>query len=192
MTRLTHLPRESYETRPWKNGKGVTTDLYRAPAGADDDGFELRVSLAAIPEEAPFSAFPGVERRITLIEGAGLALDFGDRVMTLRPFETQGFDSGATPTGRPIGGPVRVVNVMARRARWRIADCRTLTALETTLTGGSVAVFFALSGQWSAVADGRTQRLNPQETLLAEGPGALRLRAERQGRGVFAQVEPAR
>ena len=81
--KLTHLTQDAYETRPWKNGKGLTTEIYRSSTGADQGDFDIRISLAPITEDGPFSPFPGADRRITLIEGAGLDLDFGDHVLHL-------------------------------------------------------------------------------------------------------------
>jgi environmental stress-induced protein Ves len=190
MARLTHLTERDYETRPWKNGKGVTTEIHFEPPGGDQRDFDLRISLAPITEAGSFSSFTGADRRITLIEGEGLELDFGDRKMSLRPFEPQGFDTGLAPVGRPLGGPVRVINVMARRSRWRFADCRVVTGLDEVLAPGSLAVFFAASGSWKVEAGDGAVSLGVWDTLLANGPGVLHLRPEGQGQGIFARLEP--
>ena len=43
----------------WKNGAGWTSEILRAP---DVDDWDWRLSIAEIEADAPFSAFPGVDR----------------------------------------------------------------------------------------------------------------------------------
>ena len=53
---------------PWKNGGGSTRELACWPPGAGMDSFAWRVSVATIARPGPFSAFPGVDRQIMLLE----------------------------------------------------------------------------------------------------------------------------
>ncbi len=188
--RLTHLTQNQYDTRPWKNGKGVTTEIYLAPDGTNQSDFDLRISLAPITESGPFSPFPGVERRITLIEGVGLDLAFDDHVLRLDPFQPQGFDTGLAPMGRPLDGPVRVINVMARRTRWQFTGCKVVSKLDEALVEGDLGVFFAASGTWTGSVDGTTVTMEAHETLLIEGPGSFRLNTAGQNKGIFAKLKP--
>ncbi|MGR7000643.1 HutD/Ves family protein [Yinghuangia aomiensis] len=57
---------------PWRNGGGETREVAAEPSA--DGGFAWRVSIATIAQDGPFSAFPGVDRTITLLEGAGVHL----------------------------------------------------------------------------------------------------------------------
>ena len=57
--------------QPWRNGGGVTRELLAWPDGGD---WRVRVSVADIDADGPFSAFPGVERWFAVLEGAGVAL----------------------------------------------------------------------------------------------------------------------
>ena len=53
---------------PWKNGKGETIELARA----ERDGALLwRLSMATVAEDGPFSIFAGIERNLTVLDGAG-------------------------------------------------------------------------------------------------------------------------
>ena len=52
---------------PWRNGGGVTRELLRWPA---DDGWRLRISVADIHTDGPFSVFAGVQRRNSIGLGA--------------------------------------------------------------------------------------------------------------------------
>src|SRR4029453_7140835 len=68
MVRL--LTPNDYRSRPWKNGAGRTTEIAVHPAGAGLDAFAWRVSIASVERNGPFSAFPGIDRTIVLLDGA--------------------------------------------------------------------------------------------------------------------------
>ena len=59
---------------PWKNGKGATLELAIAPPGAGLDDFDWRISSARVEGAGPFSHFPGIDRSLGLLSGAGLRL----------------------------------------------------------------------------------------------------------------------
>ena len=62
-------------TAPWKNGGGVTREIARL----DSDGAMVwRLSIADVAVEGPFSKFAGMQRILTVIEGAGMRLERGD------------------------------------------------------------------------------------------------------------------
>lgn len=68
---MRHLTATDYRVMPWANGRGVTTEMIRVDrAGALD----WRLSMAQVIEDGPFSALPGVERNLTVIEGPGFDL----------------------------------------------------------------------------------------------------------------------
>jgi uncharacterized protein len=95
---------------PWKNGGGLTRELLRWPAG---DAWRLRISLADIAADGPFSAFPGVERWFAVLEGDGVELQFGDRLIAQRPGDAPlRFDGADAPGCRLLGGPTRDLNLM--------------------------------------------------------------------------------
>lgn len=114
--------------RPWKNGGGETRELAVAPPGAGLDDFDWRISCARVASGGPFSAFPGVDRSLAVLEGGGLRLDFaGGEALSLQvdcaplPF------AGEQPvTASLLDSPVVDFNVMTRRARWR-HDLQVLT-----------------------------------------------------------------
>lgn len=143
---LRHLPAAGYDTQPWKNGQGVTDEVLLLPEGASRDGFDLRISRAGIDARGLFSTFPGADRIITVIEGAGLRLDFGDRSVTLDPLEPFAFDTGLTPDGIPLGPGVRVFNVMASRKVWTLSPARVLRE-GGVKTDAAMTVVFALAAK---------------------------------------------
>ncbi len=69
---MRHLTPADYRTQPWKNGRGTTTQLLHLtdPAGKT----LLRLSRASVVEDGPFSLFPGIERNLTVLTGAGFRL----------------------------------------------------------------------------------------------------------------------
>ena len=69
---MIHLTPADYRTQPWKNGRGVTTELLHLtdPAG----NTLLRLSRASVVEDGPFSLFPGIERNLTVLTGKGFRL----------------------------------------------------------------------------------------------------------------------
>jgi environmental stress-induced protein Ves len=103
---------------PWANGGGVTREVAAEPPGAGWDGFDWRVSLADVTRDGPYSPLPGVERILTVVEGAGLELTIdGKRHVLNGRHEPLAF-AGAAATGcRLLDGPVVNLNVMLRQGR---------------------------------------------------------------------------
>ena len=67
--RLLHLPAHEYRRERWRNERGWTREIHRHPEGAAE--WAWRVSIAEIDHDAPFSAFPGVDRELVLLHGNG-------------------------------------------------------------------------------------------------------------------------
>ncbi|MFH8348138.1 HutD family protein [Streptomyces sp. NPDC018045] len=102
----------------WSNGGGVTREIAAAPPGAGWDAFDWRVSLAEVGRDGPYSALPGVDRVLTVAEGAGLELTVdGVRHVLPGPYRPFAFPGDATTACRLLDGPVINLNVMLRRGR---------------------------------------------------------------------------
>lgn len=112
---MTLVTPEQWTPQPWKNGGGVTHELYREAHGS---GFSLRVSVADVAADGPFSRFPGIDRSITLLEGNGFRLtrDDGLDVRIDRPTLPFSFHGEDDWTATLTDGPVRDFNVMVDRA----------------------------------------------------------------------------
>jgi hypothetical protein len=104
---------------PWKNGGGVTAEIAAAPPGAGLDAFDWRISRATVAADGPFSAFPGIDRTLTVLDGDGLLLAVGDVPSALLSADGDPFAfPGDVPAhGRLVGGAVVDLNVMTRRGR---------------------------------------------------------------------------
>ncbi|MSR62727.1 MAG: HutD family protein [Planctomycetes bacterium] len=108
---------------PWKNGRGTTTELALWPPDArfEHGEFDWRLSLAPVDEPGPFSSFPGVERILTVTQGAGLVLVHGAdapraRLRRLEPYRFSG--DWSTSAELPYG-PITDFNVLFRPERVR-------------------------------------------------------------------------
>lgn len=100
--------------QPWKNGGGVTRELLRWPAeGVGGGDWRLRLSVADIAADGPFSAFPGVTRWFAVLAGEGVVLTLPDGEHTLRPGDAPlCFDGAAAPGCRLLDGPTVDLNLM--------------------------------------------------------------------------------
>jgi hypothetical protein len=102
-------------TKPWRNGGGVTRELLALPAG---EGWQVRVSVADVDADGPFSAFDGVERWFAVVDGAGVVLTIDGIEHRCRPDgDALAFAGAARTTCRLIDGPTRDLNLMLRGVR---------------------------------------------------------------------------
>ncbi len=94
----------------WRNGGGHTRELLAWPRA---DRWSLRLSVAGIERDGPFSAFPGVERWFAVVAGAGVELRFADRSECCLPGALPlRFDGGDAPHARLLDGPTEDLNLM--------------------------------------------------------------------------------
>jgi environmental stress-induced protein Ves len=164
---------------PWKNGGGVTREIVCMPPGAGMGDFDWRVSIAHIAGDGPFSAFPGIDRVITLLSGGGVHLLGDDGLVNhrldtlLSPFE---FAGEAAIHARLLAGDCHDFNLMTRRAvcsaslqvlrsacEWPVAAQGLLMAVlgSWRLEGPSTHTLLPQQGLWWSDAD-TPWRLCPQ------------------------------
>ena len=102
-------------TQPWRNGGGVTQELLAWPAEAAASDWQLRISVARIERDGPFSAYPGVERWFAVLQGEGVVLRFANRrVMLGAGSEPVRFEGAAAPDCSLLDGPTQDLNLMVR------------------------------------------------------------------------------
>jgi uncharacterized protein len=99
----------------WRNGGGLTRELLAWP---EADDWQIRVSVADVDADGPFSAYPGVERWFSVLKGAGVELTVDGVVHRLaRGDAPLRFAGDATVACHLIDGPTRDLNLMLRGAR---------------------------------------------------------------------------
>jgi environmental stress-induced protein Ves len=117
MTGLLVLRADDHARMPWANGGGTTYQVATSPTGSDLESFDWRVSLADVDAGGPFSTFPGVDRLLMVVEGAGMELVVDGRLVPLGPLDPLRFDGEAVTSAASVAGPTRDLNVMTRRGR---------------------------------------------------------------------------
>ena len=151
MSTVHRFRRDDLVAQPWKNGGGVTREIVSWPPGSTMDHFDWRISIAHIASSGPFSVFPGVDRVITLLQGAGVALKAVDGSVNhhldqpLQPFAFK----GEVPMQADLLGPdCHDFNVMTRRSACA-ASVQVLSS-STHLPSESHGLLLACGGQWEA------------------------------------------
>ncbi|WP_414627933.1 HutD family protein [Methylobacterium ajmalii] len=155
---------------PWKNGGGETVEVAVHPAVPGLDGFDWRVSMATVAADGPFSCFPGIDRTLAVLDGAGLDLSVeGQGAHRLMPATAPLAFPGDVPAfARLVGGPVTDLNVMTRRRACRQRVARLRGAHPSAVLRGRWIVLVAAGPSLVAV-DGREVPLRRGDALLGEG-----------------------
>jgi hypothetical protein len=166
-----HLKPSDGRLMPWKNGGGRTLELLVDPPGATvDSGFGWRLSTAEVAVSGPFSAFPGLERTLLLLEGAGFILDLESRgqAAVMNPLIPFAFSGDWPVSASLVDGPCTDFNVMAdpRRCLARVEAFHLDGARRLDLGAATVAIFVA-RGTVSVPALGL--HLGQRHTLRIEG-----------------------
>ena len=156
----------SVAPQAWRNGGGQTRELLAWPPGAD---WRVRISRADIESDGPFSAFPGVDRWFTVLQGAGVELTFADAVHQLTPGDAPlRFDGAAAPGCRLLDGATQDLNLMLRQGRGVMRAVQTGRPWreEFSMRG----LYTTVAGHWSS---GQQNGPLPADTLLWVAAGGI-------------------
>jgi environmental stress-induced protein Ves len=108
---------DAVEPQPWRNGGGLTRELLAWPSR---DDWALRISVADIRADGPFSAFPGVDRWFAVLEGSGVLLGLPDGRRSVETVDAPlAFRGESAPPCELLDGPTRDLNLMIRRGAGR-------------------------------------------------------------------------
>jgi environmental stress-induced protein Ves len=100
--------------QPWANGGGATRELLARPSTAGLP-WRLRVSVATIDRDGPFSSLPGVRRWFAVLSGSGVVLKWPALERRLAPGDDPiEFDGADAPGCRLDGGTTLDLNLMVR------------------------------------------------------------------------------
>lgn len=153
------LPAFEYRRMRWKNNLGWTREIHRAP---DHDDYDWRASIAEIDHDCDFSAFPGHDRILVLLEGEGMRLRLagGEDIELLPPHGRIGFRGEDPLHCTLVRGPTRDFNLIWRRDRVQAE------LLHRPLVGPMV--FFPEAGvQWLVHVMGGRARLKDRAEVPA-------------------------
>jgi environmental stress-induced protein Ves len=142
------IPYASLSQVPWKNGGGSTTQIAVFPPDAGFEDFDWRISLATIAEDGAFSAFPGVERTLALVDGHGMTLEIDGAPTLLSKAEpVAAFDGESRVEAKLNRGASTDFNVMTRTDRcWHRFGRRRLDGDSTFVARADVTVLFLAEG----------------------------------------------
>ena len=180
-----------YRRMRWKNGLGETAEIAIAPEGSALERFDWRVSMARVEAAGPFSAFPGIDRTLTVLEGPGLRLTVDGHPaaeLTPRsaPFSFAGDDEAAAAL---LDGAVTDLNVMTRRDRLWHRVRRLEPGVQTSLvTSGTTALVVCAQGPVRLAAAGAAAELGPLDTLLIDQPSVRLESAAAPGHLVLIEI----
>jgi environmental stress-induced protein Ves len=114
------------KAQPWRNGGGVTRELASQPAAtAPQDstgsagGWDWRVSIADMSKAGDFSAFPGMDRVLTVVEGELLLLSVDGAEHPLEKYRPFRFSGDAAAAGALPTGDIRDLNVITRNGAFK-------------------------------------------------------------------------
>lgn len=175
---------------PWKNGRGETIEIALSPHDATIDSFDWRISVATVGEDGPFSLFPGIDRTLLVLSGAGMELSGpASGRLTATPDAPPVRFAGEEPLqARLIDGPTVDFNVMTRRERAGHNVRRLPGGGEYGLApeaGTTTLVFAPVGGAVVLPARHRGIDLAAYDCFLVTGPAGLRVAVESGGAGAL-------
>lgn len=161
---------------PWKNGGGTARDLLHWPDAAN---WQLRVSLAEIARDGPFSDYSGRERWFTVVSGAGVVLALRAGRHLLEPGSPPlRFDGAEAPLCELLRGPTADLNLMVRQDAGRGAMAIAVPDEE-----------HVSAAPWRALYAADATRLQIDDTDAATLPGGTLLWSDHAARQRW-RVEP--
>lgn len=105
------IERASWRTQPWKNGRGITHEIWRTP---DTGDYDVRISLAEDTEPAQFSLFPGYRRWSFLVGPAPIILAGETRISLVAPGDHVELPGDVALVSELPAGSTRLFNLLAR------------------------------------------------------------------------------
>lgn len=163
----------------WRNGRGTTRTLLDTRLEGERG---WRVSVADITADAPFSAYPGVQRWFAVLDGDGVRLRLGGDWRPVRRGDAAlHFDGAAAPDCTLLGGATRDLNLMlqgcaGRMQRfdgtlWEPGDCAacgafTVQAVELVYDAHAALTLPAMSLLWFDAPPRRVRWQSPAGAVI--------------------------
>jgi hypothetical protein len=185
---ITVVSAADWRRMPWKNGLGETAEI--AVEGGDG-GFLWRLSVAQVAQSGLFSVYPGVERWITVLSGAGMRLLVGDDApRTMRALDPPVCFAGDVATRcELLDGAIQDFNLMLGRRRAGGRLDVVAGPLSVQPTGGVVLLYAVSSGVAVSGADAAPVALAPTDTAVIRITGS-RVVLEAGATAILACIGP--
>lgn len=185
------LRADQHKRMPWKNGGGETTEIAVFPEGAGLSDFDWRVSMARVDGDGPFSGFPGIDRTLAIINGAGIVLNVeGYAAKRLaRDSEPHSFPADVPTSAALIAGIVTDFNVMSRRGKveHKVERLRG----EHASPAGSARLVLCTAGEIAVGIARRWERLARHDAALLAPDEAADLTPDPDGEFYLVEFRPA-
>jgi environmental stress-induced protein Ves len=164
------IRRSSFTALPWKNGGGITHEAIRVPPTGD--AFLWRVSVAQIDSSGPFSDFTGYDRKMVLLRGSGIALEFGsgERCALRSVGDWVEFDGAMSTRGELFDGPCVDLNLMVSRSLRTAARIARLSEPQPVAAiHGAMTLIFGIQDPLSLDSGaGEAARLEPWDLAILQ------------------------
>lgn len=177
----------------WRNGGGLTHELLAWPPGAA--AWQLRISVARIASDGPFSPFPGVRRCFAVLHGPGVRLRWSapaarEQVLTAGSAAVA-FDGADAPQAELLAGPTLDLNLMASTNAGR-PELRRASAGGPALAGRTAWQGLYVTAPAAVQIDGSTHTL-AADTLVwaADAAPGWRLTQLSPGHAWWLLLHPA-
>ena len=163
------IRRASFTATPWKNGGGITHEAIRVPPTGD--AFLWRVSVAHIDASGPFSDFAGYDRKMVLLQGRGVALEFGsgDKCALRSIGDWVEFDGAMPARCELLDGACVDLNLMVSKSLRTAARVVRLSGLELVAASqGETTLIFAIQDPLCLESGGQSLRLEPSDLAILQ------------------------
>jgi environmental stress-induced protein Ves len=180
---------DAVEPQAWKNGGGLTRELLAWPRRGD---WALRISVADIRADGPFSDFEGVERWFAVLDGAGVLLTSPAAKHTVRADDQPlHFRGESAPHCDLLDGPTRDLNLMIRRDAGHGAMQRARPG-EDLASRAAFRALFTADALVLQVDGSDALRMPAMSLAWADGGahGSWRIAAEAPVRAFWIHFEP--
>jgi environmental stress-induced protein Ves len=161
------LKASSYREGRWRNGLGVSWEI----AGDGGDDFTWRMALARLDADVPFSAYPGIDRVFTIIEGEGVDLDVdGLATIAARYLRPVHFPGDRATTSHLVAGPSRALNLFVKRHAYSSDVSVTRHDKGDELRVPPLSLIFIIDGLASTDGD----ELESGDSVVVDSPAMIR------------------
>lgn len=162
----------------WRNGGGSTRELLAWPDAAN---WQVRISVAEITRDGPFSALAGVQRWFAILQGDGVRLALGENPQVLTPVDAPlAFDGATAPGCELLGGPTQDLNLMLRQEAGTGRMDRAVVG-EEWLSAAPLRAVYTLDAVWLQIDDNDALAMAPNTLAWHEDAAHQRWRLRGAG-----------